>query len=97
MPLVSYHFRSEPLSLDELRYSFAISQCPDKDCEQYLISYDGAMDTCGDFLRVSDGRYHMTHASISEFLTRPFELWQQEDDRSITFMSISYKPRAIYA
>ncbi|TGJ84715.1 hypothetical protein E0Z10_g4063 [Xylaria hypoxylon] len=70
----------EPLTYEELRCAFAISQCPDKGYEQYMISEDGIMDTCGDFIRVSDGRYHMIHASIVEFLTRPIELWQYEDE-----------------
>ncbi|KAI0398793.1 hypothetical protein F4802DRAFT_613688 [Xylaria palmicola] len=71
---------SEPLAYEELRCAFAISQCPDKGYEQYMISEDGIMDTCGDFIRVSAGRYHMVHASIAEFLTRPIELWQYEDE-----------------
>ncbi|KAJ2988177.1 hypothetical protein NUW58_g4115 [Xylaria curta] len=71
---------SEPLTYEELRCAFAISQCPDEGYEQYMISEEGIMDTCGDFIRVSDGRYHMIHASIVEFLTRPIELWQYEDE-----------------
>ncbi|KAI0420091.1 hypothetical protein F5X98DRAFT_333652 [Xylaria grammica] len=70
----------EPLTYEELRCAFAISQCPDNGYEQYMISKDGIMDTCGDFIRISDGRYHMAHASIAEFLTRPIELWQCEDE-----------------
>ncbi|KAI0449625.1 hypothetical protein F5B21DRAFT_509003 [Xylaria acuta] len=70
----------EPLTYEELRCAFAISQCPDKGYEHYLLSEDSIMDSCGDFIRVSDGRYHMIHASIVEFLTRPIELWQYEDE-----------------
>ncbi|KAI0538634.1 hypothetical protein GGR58DRAFT_500980 [Xylaria digitata] len=70
----------EPLTYEELRCAFAISQCPDKDYGKYMISEEGIVDTCGDFIRVSDGRYHMAHASIEEFLTRPIELWQYEDE-----------------
>ncbi|RWA07336.1 hypothetical protein EKO27_g7769 [Xylaria grammica] len=70
----------EPLTYEELRCAFAISQCPDNEYEQYMINEDGIMDTCGDFIRISDGRYHIAHASISEFLTRPIELWRCEDE-----------------
>ncbi|GAP83694.2 putative tetratricopeptide-like helical [Rosellinia necatrix] len=69
----------EPLTYEELRCAFAISQCPNTEYDQYLLSEEGIMDTCGDFIRVSDGRYHMIHASIAEFLTRSTELWQDED------------------
>ncbi|KAI0552944.1 hypothetical protein F4679DRAFT_30471 [Xylaria curta] len=69
----------EPLTYEELRCAFAISQCPDAGYEQYMLSEEGIMDTCGDFIRVSGGRYHITHASIVEFLTRPIEEWQYED------------------
>ncbi|KAI0472366.1 hypothetical protein F4859DRAFT_102364 [Xylaria cf. heliscus] len=70
----------EPLTYEELRCAFAISRCPDTEYEKYMISEEGIMDTCGDFIRISDGRYHIAHASIVEFLTRPIELWQYEDE-----------------
>ncbi|TRX94498.1 hypothetical protein FHL15_004653 [Xylaria flabelliformis] len=70
----------EPLTYEELRCAFAISQCPDASYEQYMLNEDGIMDTCGDFIRVSDGRYHITHASVVEFLMRPIEDWQYEDE-----------------
>ncbi|KAK5625960.1 hypothetical protein RRF57_001676 [Xylaria bambusicola] len=70
----------EPLTYEELRCAFAISQCPDTKYEHYMLSQDGILDTCGDFIRVSGGRYHIAHASIIEFLTRPLELWQREDE-----------------
>ncbi|KAI3317887.1 hypothetical protein HD806DRAFT_355319 [Xylariaceae sp. AK1471] len=70
----------EPLTYEELRCAFAISQCPDKGYEQYMLSEDSITDTCGDFIRVSDGRYHIAHTSIVEFLIRPIEIWQYEDE-----------------
>ncbi|KAI3316911.1 hypothetical protein HD806DRAFT_551307 [Xylariaceae sp. AK1471] len=70
----------EPLTVDELLYAFAISYCRNRGHEHYLISQDGVIDTCGDFIRVSDGRYHLAHASVGEFLTRPIEIWQDEDE-----------------
>ncbi|KAI0191489.1 hypothetical protein EV127DRAFT_428485 [Xylaria flabelliformis] len=70
----------EPLTYEELRCAFAISQCPDAGYEQYMLSEDGITDTCGDFIRVSGGRYHIAHASIIEFLTRPIKEWQYEDE-----------------
>ncbi|KAI1308573.1 hypothetical protein F5Y03DRAFT_92059 [Xylaria venustula] len=70
----------EPLTYEELRCAFAISQCPNKEYDQHMLSKAGIMDSCGDFIRVSDGRYHITHASIIEFLARPIGLWQLEDE-----------------
>ncbi|KAI0964767.1 hypothetical protein F4678DRAFT_454949 [Xylaria arbuscula] len=70
----------EPLIYEELRCAFAISQCPDKEYDQHMLSEAGIMDSCGDFIRISDGRYHISHASIIEFLTRPTGLWQLEDE-----------------
>ncbi|KAI1132234.1 hypothetical protein F5Y10DRAFT_284128 [Nemania abortiva] len=70
----------EPLTYEELRSAFAISHCPDEGYDRYMISEDGIMDTCGDFIRVSDGHYHMAHTSIAEFLTRPIADWQHEDE-----------------
>ncbi|KAI0111191.1 hypothetical protein GGR51DRAFT_509224 [Nemania sp. FL0031] len=70
----------EPLTYEELYCAFAISQCPDEGYEQYFLSEDAILDSCGDFVRVSDGRYHVTHASITEFLTRPIELWKDKDE-----------------
>jgi hypothetical protein len=70
----------EPLTIDELQQAFAITQHPNKGYEEYTISHDGIMDTCGDFIRVSDGRYHMTHASLVDFLTRPIDIWQHQDE-----------------
>ncbi|KAI0862627.1 hypothetical protein F4860DRAFT_523009 [Xylaria cubensis] len=77
----------EPLTYEELRCAFAISQCPDTGYEQYMLSEDAIIDTCGDFIRVSGGRYHITHASIIEFLTRPIKEWQYEDE-TIDYFSI---------
>ncbi|KAJ8126875.1 hypothetical protein O1611_g6761 [Lasiodiplodia mahajangana] len=80
----------EPLTYEELRCAFAISQCPDEGYKQYFLSEDSIMDSCGDFIRVSDGRYHMIHASITEFLTRSIELWQDEDEM-INYFRIDIK------
>lgn len=76
---------TEPLTCDELRYAFASCQSSKQGYEEYLIDHGGIIDSIGDFVRVSDGRYHIAHASLAEFLTRDLELWEGEDKVIIFF------------
>ncbi|KAI1413928.1 hypothetical protein F5Y13DRAFT_198341 [Hypoxylon sp. FL1857] len=75
----------EPLTCDELRHAFALCQHPQQGFEGYLIEPEGIIDSVGDFVRVSDGRYHIAHASLIEFLTRDLETWRIEDEPIIFF------------
>ncbi|KAJ0417654.1 hypothetical protein BJY00DRAFT_199928 [Aspergillus carlsbadensis] len=69
----------EPLTADEIRYAYATYVSTGRGLEDALIPVDGIIDACGDFLRITDGRYHLIHASLIDFLTRPPEEWHAED------------------
>ncbi|KAI1458109.1 hypothetical protein F4805DRAFT_425526 [Annulohypoxylon moriforme] len=75
----------EPLTCDELRHAFALCQHPQPGFEGYLIESEGIIDSVGDFVRVSDGRFHIAHASLTEFLIRDVEDWIAEDEPIIFF------------
>jgi hypothetical protein len=69
----------EPLTADELRYAYATHVGTVTKIEDSLIPVDGIIDACGDFLRLTDGRYHLIHASLINFLTRSAQEWHAED------------------
>ncbi len=62
---------AEPLTLEELRYAYATTSHPGKGWEEHLLSDDGILDACGDFVQISGDRIHLGHSSIEEFLVRP--------------------------
>ncbi|KAL6355839.1 hypothetical protein LRP88_09422 [Fusarium phalaenopsidis] len=69
----------EPLTAEELCYAYAAQENTSGDIEDDLIAVEGITDSCGDFLRVTEGRYHLVHTSAADFLTRPTEEWRDED------------------
>lgn len=75
----------EPLTYDELRHAFALCQHPQSGFEEYLIGLEGIIDSVGDFVRISDGHFHISHASLTEFLTRDLVEWEGEDESIIFF------------
>ncbi|KAJ4009918.1 hypothetical protein NW752_009092 [Fusarium irregulare] len=69
----------EPMTGQDLCYAYA-SQCNSSGTvDDDLITTDGIVDACGDLVSVTDGRYHLIHASVSEFLMRPQHEWDHED------------------
>ncbi|KAL2869064.1 uncharacterized protein BJX67DRAFT_379543 [Aspergillus lucknowensis] len=75
----------EPLMADELRYAYTTHVNNGGPIEDDLVSIDGIIDACGDFIRVTDGRYHLTHTSVADFLTRPLSEWSVEDSDILYF------------
>ncbi|KAM6532663.1 hypothetical protein FALCPG4_005715 [Fusarium falciforme] len=69
----------EPLTAEELCYAYASQENTSGNIEDDLIAVEGITDSCGDFLRVTEGRYHLVHTSAADFLTRPAEEWRDED------------------
>ncbi|PNP61417.1 hypothetical protein FNYG_13900 [Fusarium nygamai] len=74
----------EPMTGEDLCYAYATQVNTSGTIEDDLTTIDGIMDACGDFVRVTEGRYHIIHASASDFLMRPKDEWEVED------MNISY-------
>jgi ABC-type dipeptide/oligopeptide/nickel transport system ATPase component len=58
----------EPMTCQDLCYAYASQSNSSGTIDDDLIAVDGIMDACGDFLAVTEGRYHLIHASVSEFL-----------------------------
>lgn len=69
----------EPLTAEELCYAYAAQENTSGTIEDDLIAVEGIIDSCGDFLRVTEGRYHLVHTSAADFLARPTEDWRDED------------------
>ncbi|KAL2692525.1 hypothetical protein Neosp_002935 [[Neocosmospora] mangrovei] len=69
----------EPLTAGELCYAYAAQENTSEAIEDDLIAVEGIADSCGDFLRVTEGRYHLVHTSTADFLTRPTDEWRDED------------------
>ncbi|RSL66794.1 hypothetical protein CEP54_003561 [Fusarium duplospermum] len=70
---------AEPLTAQELCYAYAAQENTSGNIEDDLIAVEGITDSCGDFLRVTEGRYHLVHTSAADFLIRPSEEWKDED------------------
>ncbi|KAF4459991.1 Tetratricopeptide-like helical [Fusarium albosuccineum] len=75
----------EPMTAEDLCYSYAAQVNSSGTIEDDLITVDGIMDACGDFVRVTEGRYHLIHASAADFLTRPESDWGEEDSKILYF------------
>nr|RBQ84073.1 hypothetical protein FVER53263_13255 [Fusarium verticillioides] len=69
----------EPMTGEDLCYAYATQVNVNGTIENDLITIEGIMDACGDFVRVTEGRYHTIHASASDFLMRPKDEWESED------------------
>ncbi|KAF5703328.1 tetratricopeptide-like helical [Fusarium mundagurra] len=74
----------EPMTGEDLCYAYATQVNTSGTVGDDLITIEGIIDACGDFVRVTEGRYHIIHASASDFLMRPKNQWELED------MDISY-------
>ncbi|KAF4444534.1 Tetratricopeptide-like helical [Fusarium austroafricanum] len=74
----------EPMTARDLCYAYASQVNSSGPIENDLITVDGITDACGDFLSVTQGCYHLVHASVYDFLTRSQEEWEHED------LAISY-------
>ncbi|KAF4947046.1 hypothetical protein FGADI_10676 [Fusarium gaditjirri] len=69
----------EPMTGEDLCYAYATRANLSGKIEDDLITVDGILDACGDFVRVTEGRFHIIHASASDFLTRSQSEWELED------------------
>ncbi|KAF5646512.1 tetratricopeptide-like helical [Fusarium tjaetaba] len=69
----------EPMTGEDLCYAYATQVSVNGTIENDLITIEGIMDACGDFVRATEGRYHLIHASASDFLVRPKGEWEPED------------------
>ncbi|KLP16969.1 uncharacterized protein LW94_11131 [Fusarium fujikuroi] len=69
----------EPMTGEDLCYAYATQANMNGTIEDDLITIDGIMDACGDFVRLTEGRYHTIHASATDFLIRPKNEWESED------------------
>ncbi|KAF7554371.1 hypothetical protein G7Z17_g2979 [Cylindrodendrum hubeiense] len=74
---------AEPLTLDELRHAYAVSSSSEADWRDYLLSDDGIIHSCGDFIHLSENRVYLSHASIGDFLTRDLPMWETTPDIEI--------------
>ncbi|KAI0173995.1 hypothetical protein BJ166DRAFT_510794 [Pestalotiopsis sp. NC0098] len=75
----------EPLTLVELGYACAAEMTVSSAHDYELLTREGLIDSCGDFINESDGHVHFAHASIEEFLTRPIDQWSHADDNVLYF------------
>ncbi|KAK3330038.1 hypothetical protein B0H66DRAFT_527405 [Apodospora peruviana] len=76
---------TRPLTMNELRHAYALHRYPGSGFEDYLVSDEGIIDACGDFITMSDGHVHLGHSSFEEFLTRPKEFWETRDKDVVYF------------
>jgi hypothetical protein len=83
--LFSIFASPEPLTADELCYAYAAQLNRGGRIEDDLISVDGIIDACGDLVRLTEGRYHLIHNSVADFLTRPESEWLAEDSNVVYF------------
>jgi hypothetical protein len=77
----------EPLTFSELHYAYAVQVNPSQSYTDELLAKDAIIDACGDLVREADGHYHIVHATVAEFLTRPTSDWLL-DDQDIHFFQI---------
>ncbi|KAF5013054.1 hypothetical protein FDECE_881 [Fusarium decemcellulare] len=75
----------EPMTTEDLCYAYAAQVNSSGTIEDDLITTDGIMDACGDFVRVTEGRYHLIHASAADFLNRPQKDWEEQDSDILYF------------
>lgn len=75
----------EPLTLVELGYACAAEMTVSSAHGYDLLTREGLIDSCGDFINESDGHVHFIHASIEEFLTRPIDQWSHADSNVLYF------------
>lgn len=69
----------EPLTLAELGYAYAAEITISSAYDYELLTREGLIDICGDFVNEFNGHFHFAHASIEEFLARPFDQWSHAD------------------
>jgi hypothetical protein len=62
----------EPLSVEELRYAYAVLCDDGPGWRDQLISRDAVLDSLGDFISFRSNRVEFSHASVQEFLIRPW-------------------------
>ncbi|ETS76497.1 hypothetical protein PFICI_11884 [Pestalotiopsis fici W106-1] len=75
----------EPLTLAELSYACAAEMAIPSAHDYELLTREGLVDSCGDFINESNGHFHFAHASIEEFLTRPVDQWSRADSNVLYF------------
>ncbi|KAF3904087.1 hypothetical protein ABW20_dc0109725 [Dactylellina cionopaga] len=76
---------SRVLSVDEMRYCYALDSKSDSPLEDRLLLQAEAriMEVSGDLLNIKDGHIQLVHMSVKEFLVRPEEEWCHAGDSNI--------------
>ncbi|KAK6062949.1 hypothetical protein SCUP515_12873 [Seiridium cupressi] len=78
---------AEPMTASKLCHTYAVQTNPTQSYTDDLPTKEGIVDACGDFVRVTNDRYHITHATVTNFLTRSLSEWLLED-QDIIFLRI---------
>lgn len=70
------------LTVDELRYSYALDIGSSSSLEDHLLLQpeQRIMDMCGGLVNITGGHVQLIHISVKEFLTRPEEKWSCSDE-----------------
>ncbi|KAM0809547.1 hypothetical protein AB5N19_09891 [Seiridium cardinale] len=76
---------AEPVTASELCHAYAVRTNPTQSYTDDLLTKDGIADACGDFVRMTNDHYHVAHATVTNFLTRPLSEWLLEDEDIIFF------------
>ncbi|KAL2810853.1 hypothetical protein BJX63DRAFT_303421 [Aspergillus granulosus] len=73
------------LTVDELRYSYALDIGTVSTLEDYLLLQpeQRIMDVCGGLINFTGDHAHLIHVSVKEFLTRPEDDWSCIEDQKI--------------
>lgn len=77
-----------PLTVEELRLAYAFaspSTSPESCYQENLISEEGIIDGCGDFVTTNGDLIYLGHTSIREFLLRPPSQWEDRDSNIAYF------------
>ncbi|KAH7322495.1 hypothetical protein B0I35DRAFT_183127 [Stachybotrys elegans] len=84
---------SRPLSVTELRHAHAFASVPDACNTGYmnnLVSEEGIIHACGDFITIKDNIVSLGHTSMREFVLRSADHWTGQD-RDIDFFRLDLK------
>ncbi|KAH8193973.1 hypothetical protein TruAng_011860 [Truncatella angustata] len=76
---------AEPMTAPELCHAYAVQVNPTQSYTDDLLTKEGIVNACGDFVRVTSDRYHIAHSTVTNFLTRPLSEWLPEDQDILFF------------
>lgn len=85
---------SRPLTVTELSqayaYSFSTTTPTGIEIESYAVTQEAIIHACGDIVTVQDDLVYFGHASIREFLLRPPNQWES-DDENVQFFCLDQR------